>query len=103
MTRSTAFSAALLGVLLGAAGVAAQPATPAPGAGQPSPAQEGAPGTGGGMRMPMQGGMMGGDGGCPMMRRMASLDERLRRLEERSGAPTPQAQPAPSQGTGPSR
>jgi hypothetical protein len=28
--------------------------------------------------------------GCPMMQRMASLDERLRRLEEHAGVPTPQ-------------
>ncbi len=36
-----------------------------------------------------QGGMMG----CPMMQRMASMDTRLRQLEERAGIPTPPAQP----------
>jgi hypothetical protein len=30
---------------------------------------------------------------CPMMQRMASLDTRLRQLEERAGIPAP---PAPS-------
>lgn len=71
--------------------------------GQPaSPGAEAPPGMDGGMRMPMQGGMMGmmmGDDGCPMMRRMASMDERLRRLEERSGVPAPPAAP----GAAPSR
>ena len=52
---------------------------------------------GGGMMhmMPMQqgqqqGGMMMD---CPMMQRMASMDTRLRQLEERAGVPTPPAQP----------
>ena len=45
--------------------------------------------------MPMQqgqqqGGMMMD---CPMMQRMASMDTRLRQLEERAGVPTPPAQP----------
>ena len=39
-----------------------------------------------------QGGMMTG-GGCPMMQRSAAMEQRLRRLEERMGIPTP---PAPS-------
>ncbi len=34
-----------------------------------------------------QGGMM--TGGCPMMRRSAAMEQRLRRLEERMGIPTP--------------
>ncbi len=45
--------------------------------------------------MPMQqgqqqGGMMMG---CPMMQQMASMDTRLRQLEERAGIPMPPAQP----------
>lgn len=40
-----------------------------------------------------QGAMMG----CSMMQRMTALDSRLRQLEQRSGSPTPPAQPdAPS-------
>jgi hypothetical protein len=48
--------------------------------------------------MPMQQGQQGGMMiGCPMMQRMASMDERLHRLEERAGVPAPQppAQPGP--------
>ena len=46
---------------------------------------------GGGMMhtMPMQQGQQGGT----MMQRMASMDTRLRQLEERAGIPTPPAQP----------
>ena len=33
-----------------------------------------------------------GQGGCPMMRNMASLQERVRQLEQRAGIPSP-AQP----------
>jgi hypothetical protein len=29
-------------------------------------------------------GMMGSDNGCPMMRKMASLEERLRKLKQES-------------------
>ncbi|SDB71672.1 hypothetical protein [Belnapia rosea] len=45
--------------------------------------------------MPMmqgQGGMMMMECPCPMMQRMASLDQRVRQLEERAGLSTP-AQP----------
>ncbi len=38
-----------------------------------------------------QGGMM--TGGCPMMQRSAAMEQRLRRLEERLGIPTPPAPP----------
>ena len=55
------------------------------------PAQGSMPG------MPMQHKHQGQQGGmminCPMMQRMASLDTRLRQLEERAGIPSP---PAPS-------
>lgn len=47
--------------------------------------------------MPMmqgQGGMMMMD--CPMMQRMASLDQRVRQLEERAGIPTPAPPGAPA-------
>lgn len=45
--------------------------------------------------MPMQGqgGMMMD---CPMMQRMASLDQRVRQLEERAGIPTPAQPNAPA-------
>ena len=44
--------------------------------------------------MPMQQGQQGGAMmGCPMMQRMASMDTRLRQLEERAGIPAPPAQP----------
>ena len=47
--------------------------------------------------MPMQQGQQGGMMICPMMQRMASMDSRLRQLEERAGIPAPPAQPgAPS-------
>ena len=49
--------------------------------------------------MPAKGGMPGtqqGQGGmmmnCPMMQRMASLDQRMRQLEGQAGVPTPPAQ-----------
>ena len=54
---------------------------------------------GGGMMhtMPMQQGQQQtGMMGCPMMQRMASMDTRLRQLEERAGIPTPPAQPGAS-------
>lgn len=97
--------AALLSLALGATVASAQPAPPAPpAANQPSAQgsspQGNAPGMGGGMQMPMPGGMMGmmgGSDGCPMMKRMASVDDRLRRLEEKSGIPAPPTPPgAPS-------
>ena len=44
--------------------------------------------------MPMQHRQQqGGMTGCRMMQRMASMDTRLRQLEERAGIPTPPAQP----------
>ena len=43
--------------------------------------------------MPMQQGQQGSAMmGCPMMQRVASMDTRLRQLEERAGIPTPPAQ-----------
>jgi hypothetical protein len=109
MSKTFALSAAVLGLALGTAGIAAaQSMSPMPPAGQGSGGAQtmqgmcgGASGTCGSMAMPMQGqgappqGMM--QGGCPMMRRMAMLDERLRRLEERGGAaPSPQQDMSPS-------
>ena len=44
--------------------------------------------------MPMQQGQQGGMMGCPMMQRVASMDTRLRQLEERAGIPAPPTQPA---------
>ncbi len=43
-------------------------------------------------QMPTQQGQGGMMMNCPMMQRMASLDQRMRQLEERAGIPTP-AQP----------
>ena len=77
--------AALAGTLV-AAGAFAQGAQP-----------QGNQPQGGGMMhtMPMQQGQQQGGTtmGCPMMQRMASMDTRLRQLEERAGVPTPPAQP----------
>ena len=42
----------------------------------------------GGMMQMQQGGM-----GCPMMQRMAAMDARLKKLEERAGTPASPAQP----------
>jgi hypothetical protein len=56
--------------------------------------QQGTPG--GMMQMMPQQGTPGGMMGCPMMQRMASLDERLKRLEERSGVPMPSQPDAPA-------
>ncbi len=48
--------------------------------------------------MPMQGQAQGQGGmtmgGCPMLQRSAAMEERLRRLEERMGVPTPPTPPA---------
>ena len=48
--------------------------------------------------MPMQGQAQGQGGmtmgGCPMMQRSAAMEQRLRRLEERMGVPTPPTPPA---------
>ena len=49
---------------------------------------------GGAMQMaPMQQGQQGGMMECPMMKRMAAMDTRMKQLEERAGIPTPPAQP----------
>ena len=98
MPRSVALFVPLLGLSLGAAGLVH--AQPMPGAAPPAAQHGGCAGMCGmggtpaqstpmpGMMMQQgQGGMM--QGGCPMMRRTAQLEERLRRLEERSGVPTP--------------
>ena len=58
------------------------------GCGMGTPGQQGTPMQG---QAQGQGGMM--TGGCPMMQRSAAMEQRLRRLEERLGIPTP---PAPS-------
>ena len=70
----------LAGVLATADALAQGPAAP----------QGGMPGM---QHMPMhgQGGTMMD---CPMMQRVASLDQRVRQLEERAGTPTPPAQPS---------
>lgn len=98
MSKHSALFATLLGLSLSAAGLVHAQSTSA--AGQPS-AQQG--GMCGGMcgtpaqSTPMPG-MTHGQGGamqgrCPMMLRMAQLEERLRRLEERAGVPAPPSQP----------
>ncbi|MCB4823068.1 hypothetical protein [Roseicella aerolata] len=108
MPKTTIAAAALLGVLAASGGAHAQGTgqQPTPGQAQQVPgAQMPMPGMqGGGMMqqgMPMmqgQGGMM--MAGCPMMQRMASLDGRVRRLEERAGIPVP-AQPGGAAGAAP--
>ena len=70
---------------------------------QTAPMQGGMCGPGGcGMGAPAQGTPMQGQvqgqggmmmGGCPMMQRSAATEQRLRRLEERLGIPTPPAPP----------
>ena len=86
MRKFTIPVAALAGALV-ATGAFAQGAQP----------QGNQPQQGGGMMhtMPMQQGQQQGGMtmGCPMMQRMASMDTRLRQLEERAGVPTPPAQP----------
>ena len=91
MPRLVALFATLLGLSLGAAGLAH--AQSMPGSAPPS-AQQG--GMCSGMcdmgSAPAQGTPMPGmmQGGCPMMRRSsAQLEARLRRLEEHSGVPAP--------------
>ena len=63
------------------------------GCGMGTPAQGGTPMQG----MPMQGQAQGQGGmtmgGCPMMQRSAAMEQRLRRLEERTGVPTPPTPP----------
>lgn len=86
MRKFTMPAAALAGALV-ATGAFAHGAQP----------QGNQPQQGGGMMhmMPMQQGQQQGGMtmGCPMMQRMASMDTRLRQLEERAGVPTPPAQP----------
>jgi hypothetical protein len=55
----------------------------------------GAPAQGTPMQGQMQQGQGGGMmmGGCPMMQRSAAMEQRLRRLEERMGIPTPPTPP----------
>ena len=71
---------------------------------QMAPTQGGMCGPGGcgmgepGQGTPMQGQMQQGQGGmmmggCPMTQRSAAMEQRLRRLEERLGIPTPPAPP----------
>ena len=111
------FAAALLGLSLGTAALShaqtVPPSAAMPGADRPSaPSQQGMPGMAHGM--PVQGGGMCGpggtcgmgqpaqgapmqgmmQGGCPMMQRAASLERRLRQLEERMGIPA--LPPAPA-------
>jgi hypothetical protein len=95
MTKSTTITAAaLLGLFVAsdayAQGMGQQSPTgqaqQAPGAQMPMPGMQ----DGGMMQQGMP--MMQGQGGmmvCPTMQRMALLDERVRRLEEREGIPAP--------------
>lgn len=102
MNLKTTAAAALLGLMAAsgahAQGTGQQPTTgsaqQAPGAQTPMPGMQG-----GGMMqqaMPMMQGQAGqGQGGmmmCPMMKRMASLDERVQRLEEKAGIAAPAQQ-----------
>ena len=104
MRKSIVSVAALAGALVATGAFAQGPASPPggmPGMTQQMPMQGGGmcgPGGMCGMGAPAQGtpmqGMMQGQGGmtmggCPMMQRSAALDQRLRRLEERLGVPTP--------------
>lgn len=103
MSKFGAVFATLVGLSLGSAGLAGAQSVPET---MPPSARQG--GMCGGMcgtaaqGTPMpgmthgQGGMM--QGGCPMMRNAALMEERLRRLEERSGVPTPPGQPDRSPG-----
>ncbi len=90
MRKITALPAIVLAGALATAGAFAQ-GTAAPQGGMPGMQQM--PGM---QHMPMQGqgGMMMMD--CPMMQRMASLDQRVRQLEERAGISTPAQPNAPA-------
>ncbi len=68
---------------LATAGAFAQGTQPQGGMMQTMPMQE--------MQQGQQGGMMMN---CPMMQRMASMDTRLRQLEERAGIPAQAAPPS---------
>lgn len=75
-----------------------------------TPPQGGAPPSQGGMGQgsgaPKSGAAQGGSDqdGCPMMRNMASLQERVRQLEQRSGVQNPaQPQSRPKAPAGPQR
>ena len=85
--------AALAG-LLATAGAFAQDTQPQRGGTTQMAPMQGMPMQG----MPMQGQAQGQGGmtmgGCPMMQRSAAMEERLRRLEERMGVPTPPTPPA---------
>jgi hypothetical protein len=70
--RKLIVATASLGIFVAASAVAQTPPQP-----NPSPTQ------------PSRGGMigdtmMGSDSGCPMMKKMASLEERLKKLEQNS-------------------
>jgi hypothetical protein len=95
MRKTSLAQALVIGLALVAGPVLAQPASPAPEA-QAAPAPQGMARMPMGQMMQSQGGMMMGR---PMTQRMASLDERLRRLEERAGMPAPQPSAQPSPGT----
>lgn len=89
MNMKSIAAAALLSLMAAsgahAQGTGQQPMTgsaqQAPGAQTPMPMMQGQAGQG-------QGGMMM----CPMMKRMASLDERVQRLEEKAGIAAPAQQ-----------
>jgi hypothetical protein len=95
MRKTSLAQALVIGLALVAGPVLAQPASPAPEA-QAAPAPQGMARMPMGQMMQSQGGMMMGR---PMTQRMASLDGRLRRLEERAGVPAPQPSAQPSPGT----
>jgi hypothetical protein len=82
MRRPFAVSTIALAGALASSGVFAQGATSPP-SGMPGMQQQ----------MPMQGQSGMSCCPCPMMQRTASVDNRLRQLEERAGIPTPPAQP----------
>lgn len=88
MRKIIAVSAIMLAGVLATAGAFAQGSAPQGG----MPGMQQMPGM---QHMPMmqgQGGMMMMDCPCPMMQRMASLDQRVWQLEERTGIQAP-AQP----------
>ena len=68
--RKLILATALVGIV-GATAALAQTPQPQP-APQAQTSQSGMMGSG----------MMGSDGGCPMMKRMASMEERLKKLEQ---------------------
>ncbi|NOG73548.1 hypothetical protein [Roseicella sp. DB1501] len=91
MRKIIALPAIMLAGALATAGAFAQGSAPQGG----MPGMQQMPGM---QHMPMmqgQGGMMM-DCPCPMMQRMASLDQRVRQLEERANLPTPAQPNAPA-------